>query len=153
MILELGRIPDFRITGSLWGGFTRYAAFCCLYRTRCWTNNWGMCDLDIMSLMWRPCNDIEKTLERASLYPKIRNTRKRGDSHFYEISSCSAPVSFWQFPVQSMTESFSNCRHFRCPDIERVSKARFLYSQVLDTVMGILIQAWITNYIALFYTI
>ena len=51
-----------------------------------------------------------------------------------------------------MTKSSSKCPHFRCPDIERASKTRF-DSEVLDPVMGIPTQAWITNYIALFYAI
>ena len=75
--------------------------------------------LDVKPCWW--CDVIvvpQRKIERLQLCPKNRNKRKRNGSHFPIIWSISAPMSCWQFLVQSMTHRSSNCRQFRFNDIE-----------------------------------
>ena len=74
---------------------------------------------DVKPCWW--CDVIvvpQRKIERLQLCPKNRNKRKLNGGHFPIIWSISAPMSFWQFSVQSMMYRSSNCRHFRLNDIE-----------------------------------
>ena len=57
-------------------------------------------------------------------YRYVRRWEISGDGNivnFIECSSFSAPISFEQLPVKSLTKSSSNCRYSRFTDIEGAS--------------------------------
>ena len=98
------------------------------------------------ALLWRHCNVRER---HWTIYVRRLEINAGGNIvNFMKYSSFSTPISFEQLPVKSVTKRCSICRYSRFTDIEWASKKRFQQS---SEAMGIPIQAWMTNNIALFY--
>ena len=101
------------------------------------------------ALLWRHCNVREReTLNNERFVRRLEINAGGNIVNFIKYSSFSTPKSFGQLPVKSVTKRCSICRYSRFTDIEWASKKRFQQS---SEAMGIPIQAWMTNNIALFY--
>ena len=98
------------------------------------------CDVTVMS--------ERETLNNERYVRRLEINAGGNIVNFIKYSSFSTPKSFVQLPVKSVTKGCSICRYSRFTDIEWASKKRFQQS---SEAMGIPIQAWMTNNIALFY--